>query len=164
MRAWRKKSSIVLVSFKIKTLGTKNLNIKKKIYQFTFAAPIQQGDDREMDILREKSEKPGRSSQNWITKAESIHECLAVSQCYYMICYFLLYEQWNKAWKRTCPPISALKCGEPQRKFLIQTYRHECLSPSDNMTAKKKSPLNSNFPVFWFRLKTNLVFTFLILH
>lgn len=46
-----------------------------------------------MDILREKSEKPGRSNQNWITKAESIHECLAVSQCYYMICYFLLYEQ-----------------------------------------------------------------------
>ena len=46
-----------------------------------------------MDILREKSEKPGRSSQNWITKAESIHECLTVSQCYYMICYFLLYEQ-----------------------------------------------------------------------
>lgn len=90
-----------------------------------------------MDILREKSEKPGCSSQNWITKAESIHECLAVSHCYYMICYFLLYEQRNKAWKRTCPPISALKCGEPQRKFLIQTYRHECLSPSDNMTAKK---------------------------
>ena len=90
-----------------------------------------------MDILREKSEKPGRSSQNWITKAESIHECLAVSQCYYMICYFLLYEQWHKAWKRMCPPISALKCGEPQRKFLTQTYRHEYLSPSDNMTAKK---------------------------
>lgn len=83
---------MVLVSFKIKTLGTKNLNIKKK-YQLTFVAPLQQGDDREMDILREKSEKPGHSSQNWITKAESIHECLAVSQCYYMICYFLLYEQ-----------------------------------------------------------------------